>query len=417
MKKPELLAPGGNPAKAKTALIYGADAVYVGGQAFGLRANADNFTVPELADLCSFAHGMGKNVYLTLNILPRTSEIKDMCRYAKEVEETGVDGLIVSDLGAFMALRKAVPDIPVHVSTQASTLNAQTCAFWYDQGAERVNLARELKLSEIEEIHNDLEAMGKGGLGLEVFVHGAMCMSYSGRCMLSDYMTGRSSNRGDCAQPCRWKYHVPELETRLFEDERKGEEFYAVENDQGTFLFNSKDLCLIEYIPELINAGATALKIEGRMKSDFYVAVTVKAYRAAIDYGSKMPPEMLESLLYEVCSVSHRDYSTGFLFDQRGSQVYSSSSYIRKTDFAGIVTSCKASSDKKYDITISQRGNFGASEILEFVSPTGPVEKCVLGTMTDDSGESVERASHACMNIHASVPFFLPEGTIVRRPK
>ncbi len=410
---PELLAPGGSLTKAKTALNYGADAVYIGGSHFGLRANADNFTLDQIRELVTFANSRGKKVYVTLNMLPKTGEIPAMCDYARELAELGVHGIIVADLGAFTALRQAVPQLPIHVSTQANNLNAETCRFWHDQGAVRVNLARELTLAEIQEIH---EALADTPIGLEIFVHGAMCMAYSGRCMLSDYLTGRSSNRGDCAQPCRWKYH-------LSEDARPGEAFPMEETDQGTFLFNSKDLCLLEYLPDLVKAGAAALKIEGRMKSDFYVAVTVRAYRIALDAvwaslqaggDGKLPQPLLTELLREVCSVSHRDYATGFLLGEKGSQIYGSSSYIRESDFVGLVTGCVPSSDG-YRVTVSQRGNFGLGDTVEFVSPARDMQTWTFTALENDGGEPIERAPHAVMNVHFETPFEIAPGAMMRR--
>ncbi len=412
---PELLAPGGSLSKAKTALSFGADAVYIGGDAFGLRANAENFTLEQMAELVEFANSLGKKVYVTLNILPRSREIPLMCDYAQKIADVGVHGVIVSDLGAFTAIHKAVPELPIHVSTQANNLNAETCRFWHDQGAVRVNLARELSLEEIREIHENLE---DAPIGLEIFVHGAMCMAYSGRCMLSDYLTSRSSNRGDCAQPCRWKYH-------LSEEARPGDTFPIEETDRGTFLFNSKDLCLLEYIPDLVRAGADALKIEGRMKSDFYVAVTVRAYRIALDYvmdalargeDGRLSDALKEELLREVCSVSHRDYSTGFFLGDKGSQIYGSSSYIRESDFVGLVTDC-VPGEGGYRVTVSQRGNFGLGDEVEFVSPAREVQVWTFTEMENDRGEQIDRAPHAVMNVHFKTPFPVEKGAMMRRFK
>ncbi|MBQ3848727.1 MAG: U32 family peptidase, partial [Clostridia bacterium] len=272
-KSCELLAPAGNFEKLKTAFMYGADAAYLGGTSFGLRAAAGNFTDEEIKEAIDLANGEGKKIYVTLNILPRTSELDELARYAEKLVKMGVHGAIISDIGAFMTVRKAAPDLPIHVSTQANNLNAATVRFWLENGAERVNLARELTVREIKEIDRELKDIPHE---LEAFVHGAMCMSYSGRCMLSDYLAGRSSNRGDCAQPCRWKYF-------LSEEKRPGEYMPVEESKEGTFIFNSKDLCMIEHIPELIDAGITSLKIEGRMKSFYYTAVVTSAYRHAID--------------------------------------------------------------------------------------------------------------------------------------
>ena len=488
-KKPELLAPGGDLSKALTALKFGADAVYIGGTAFGLRAAAGNFSDADIDALLAFAHPLGRKVYVTLNILPRTCELEPMAEYARKLYEKGIDGVIVADIGAMLAIRRAVPSLPVHVSTQANTLNAETCRFWASLGAVRVNLARELSLSEIEEISS---ALRDGPdvptdnvtppLELEVFVHGAMCMAFSGRCMLSDYLTGRSSNRGECAQPCRWNYsllergtetgfstaeHAPGVgfstvergtetrsgsvergvergtETRsgsgsdpyilsagITEEKRPGQVFGVEETERGTFLFNSKDLCLLPYLPELIRAGASALKIEGRMKSEYYVAVTVRAYRIAIDlvYGrmlagdcdcsSGLTPDELRDLMDEVSSVSHREYSDGFFCGGRGSQVYGTSSYIRNSVYAGIVEKCDknhaAPGGNSWHLTVSQRGNFGVGEVLEFIQPDGPVTSFMLNTMTDSEGQHIVRAPHPCMTVHFDIPFPVAPGSLIR---
>ena len=461
-KKPELLAPGGDLSKALTALKFGADAVYIGGTAFGLRAAAGNFTDADIDALLAFAHPLGRKVYVTLNILPRTCELEPMAAYARKLYEKGIDGVIVADIGAMLAIRRAVPSLPVHVSTQANTLNAETCRFWASLGAVRVNLARELSLAEIEEIYRAMHGTPGSAddnvvfpLELEVFVHGAMCMAFSGRCMLSDFMTGRSSNRGECAQPCRWNYSLLErgtetsssiergtetslvsgtvpyiLSAGMTEEKRPGQVFGIEETERGTFLFNSKDLCLLPYLPELIRAGASALKIEGRMKSEYYVAVTVRAYRIAIDlvYGrmlagdcdrsAGLTSDELRDLMDEVSSVSHREYSDGFFCGGRGSQVYGTSSYIRNSVYAGIVEKCDksqaASKDNYWHLTVSQRGNFGVGELLEFIQPDGPVASLKLRSMTDSEGQQIVRAPHPCMTVHFDTPFPVAPGSLIR---
>ena len=412
-KSCELLAPAGNFEKLKTAFMYGADAAYLGGTSFGLRAAAGNFTDEEIKEAIDLANGEGKKIYVTLNILPRTSELDELARYAEKLVKMGVHGAIISDIGAFMTVRKAAPDLPIHVSTQANNLNAATVRFWLENGAERVNLARELTVREIKEIDRDLKDIPHE---LEAFVHGAMCMSYSGRCMLSDYLAGRSSNRGDCAQPCRWKYF-------LSEEKRPGEYMPVEESKEGTFIFNSKDLCMIEHIPELIDAGITSLKIEGRMKSEFYIAVTVRAYRIALDEYFRDPEgysknkELLKELTGELESVSHREYSTGFYFGDRGSQIYGSSSYLRSCDFMGTVRSCEKSDDGSYDCVIIQRGNFKAGDVLEFVPPKGKMLSWQAAGMKNSEEEDIEAAPHAMMEVYVKLPEHMPEGTIVRRRK
>lgn len=408
----ELLAPGGNKVKMKTAFDYGADAVYIGGDVFGLRANADNFTLDEIAQSVDYANSINKKIYVTMNIIARSHDLPEMAKYAKELKKAGVHGVIISDPGAFLTVKEAEPDLPIHVSTQANNLNWKTCEFWHKMGAVRVNLARELTLPEIAEIRKKLDERNCG-LELEAFVHGAMCMSFSGRCMLSDYFVNRSSNRGDCAQPCRWNY-------KIIETTRPDEILDIEENDRGTFLFNSKDLCMLKQLKAFKEAGVSSFKIEGRMKSEFYVAVTVRAYRVAIDMierGKEISEETLEKLLSEVCSVSHRDYCTGFYLGDRGSQIYETSSYKRETDFIGTVDSCEADGDGNYILTMTQRGTFSVGDELEFVPAEGEIIKYTVGEMKNSVGEIIERAPHAMMQVTMKVSFKVAQGTVIRRRK
>ncbi|NMA04023.1 MAG: U32 family peptidase, partial [Clostridiales bacterium] len=270
MGRVELLAPAGDLERLKIAIMYGADAVYIGGQIFGLRAAAKNFSSEDLKEGVRYAHEKGVKVYITANIIPHNEDLKDFPEYLKAINEIGVDAIIVSDPGTFSIVKETVPNMEIHISTQANNTNYMTVKFWGDLGASRVILARELSLKEIKEIRANIP----DGIGLEAFVHGAMCMSYSGRCLLSNYLTGRDANRGECAQPCRWKYS-------LVEQKRPGEYIQVVEDEKGTYFMNSKDLCMIEHIPEIIESGISSLKIEGRMKTTYYVAMVVKAYRAA----------------------------------------------------------------------------------------------------------------------------------------
>lgn len=412
----ELLAPGGNKVKMKTAFDYGADAVYIGGDVFGLRANADNFTLDEIAESVDYADSIHKKIYVTMNIIARNRDLPDMAKYARELSQAGVHGVIISDPGAFLTVKEAAPELPIHVSTQANNLNWRTCEFWQKMGAVRVNLARELTLAEIAEIRKNLDERNCQ-LELEAFVHGAMCMSFSGRCMLSDYFVNRSSNRGDCAQPCRWNY-------KIIETTRPEEILDIEENDRGTFLFNSKDLCMLKQLKEFKDAGVSSFKIEGRMKSEFYVAVTVRAYRTAIDLiekGEEINEETLQKLLAEVCSVSHRDYCTGFYLGERGSQIYETSSYKRETDFIGTVDSCEAAKeeakDGNYTLVMTQRGTFSTGEELEFVPAEGAVIKYTVEEMKNSEGEIIERAPHAKMKVIMQVPFNVAKGTVIRRRK
>ena len=347
-----------------------------------------------------------------MNIIARSHDLPEMAQYAKELKKAGVHGVIISDPGAFLTVKEAEPDLPIHVSTQANNLNWKTCEFWHKMGAVRVNLARELTLPEIAEIRKKLDERNCG-LELEAFVHGAMCMSFSGRCMLSDYFVNRSSNRGDCAQPCRCNY-------KIIETTRPDEILDIEENDRGTFLFNSKDLCMLKQLKAFKEAGVSSFKIEGRMKSEFYVAVTVRAYRVAIDMierGEEISEETLEKLLSEVCSVSHRDYCTGFYLGDRGSQIYETSSYKRETDFIGTVDSCEADGDGNYILTMTQRGTFSVGDELEFVPAEGEIIKYTVGEMKNSVGEIIERAPHAMMQVTMKVSFKVAQGTVIRRRK
>lgn len=424
IKKPELLAPAGNFTKLKTAFAFGADAVYIGGECFSLRAQADNFTITEMQEAVKLANSLGKRIFVTMNIISRDADLDKIAEYAKELEKIGVHGVIVADIGTFMTVKETCPDLKIHVSTQANNLNWKTVDFWIRNGAVRVNLARELSLDEISSIntnllksHPDLADRPEEEPYLEAFVHGAMCMSFSGRCMLSDYMTGRSSNRGDCAQPCRWNYHVTE-------EQRPGEYMPVVENERGTFIFNSKDLCMIKYIPEMIAAGVGSLKIEGRMKSEFYTAVTTRAYRKAIDYCCENPfdysknKEFIDELIRELCSVSHRDYSTGFYLGNKGEQIFSSSSYSRDSDFIGIVKKCEPVDGGVFKTIFNLKGAFNVGDELEFLIPEDPENhKLVVNEMFNQYGESIVRAPHAMMEVHVTTHFETTAGTLIRRWK
>ena len=383
MKKPELLAPGGSLEKLKTAIDFGADAVYIGGEAFSLRVAAENFSYDDMKEGLRYAHERGKKVYLTANIIAHNRDLPKFRKYIEEIRDLGFDAVLIADLGLFKMMREIAPEIPIHVSTQANNTNYMTANMWYEMGAERVVLGREMSFREIaefcENIPKDLE--------LEAFIHGAMCISYSGRCLLSNYMTGRNSNLGACAHPCRWNYS-------LVEEKRPNEYFDVFENERGTFIFNSKDLCTIEHIPELINSGISSLKIEGRVKTAFYVATVVGAYRREIDRYFEDPenyvfnPEELE----ELCKVSHRPYTTGFYFGRPESdgQVYETSSYIRDYELIGFVT---ASGDGR--IEVSQRNRFFEGDEVEIIEPLKPFTTLTVTDLRDDKGESISVAPHA----------------------
>ena len=400
MKKVELLAPAGNMEKLKMAILYGADAVYFAGEEFGLRTASDNFTFEEMKEGIGFVHEKGKKAYLTMNIIPHNDDILKASDFIEKAASTGIDAVIISDPGMFNIIKKTVPQLEIHISTQANITNIETVKFWHSAGASRVVLARELSLSEIKEIRENIPE----DMELEVFVHGAMCISYSGRCLLSNYMIGRDSNKGDCAQPCRWKYH-------LMEEKRPGEYFPVQEDERGTFIFNSKDLCMIKHIPELISSGVSSLKIEGRVKSSFYVATVVKAYRDAINayYGNK-PYD--EKWFEEISKVSNRDFTTGFFFGKPGpdDHNYSTSSYIRNYDFIGIV--------KGYDsdngmVIIEQRNRFKVGDTVEVMPPDGPVSQFVEKEMYDGEGNNITVAPHPQMEIRIPMKY-LPESAVLR---
>ena len=388
--KVELLAPAGNLEKLKMAIIYGADAVYLDGEEFGLRASAGNFGPEELRRGLDFTHSRGKKVYLTMNIIPHNKDFNELSGYIHQVKNAGVDAVIFSDPGIYDVLRQEAPEMELHLSTQANNTNWRSAAFWHRMGVKRVILARELSFSEIKEIRiNVLE-----GLELEMFIHGSMCISYSGRCLLSNYMADRDSNRGLCAHPCRWKY-------QLVEEKRPGEHMPVFENDRGTYIFNSKDLCLIGYIPEIIDSGVTSLKIEGRMKSSYYVATVVKAYREALDAYAANPLDYRFDKVWfeEISKASHREYTSGFCLGKPSGreQIYESGSYIREYDFVGLVTAYDNATGMA---TIEQRNRFAVGEELEVVVPKGPFRIQKVISMKNAEGKEIEVAPHPQMTVY-----------------
>lgn len=402
MDRVELLAPAGDLEKLKMAIIYGADAVYLGGEAFGLRKASKNFTLEEIKKAVEFAHELDKKVYVTLNIVPHDEDLKGLDEYVKNLNDIGIDAVIVSDPGIFNIVRSVAKDLPIHLSTQASVTNFETIMFWNNLGIKRIVLARELTLDEIRAISkkapNDLE--------LEAFVHGAMCMSYSGRCLLSSYMTGRDANRGDCAQPCRYKYNV-------VEEKRPGEYFPIEEHEEGTFIFNSKDLCMIDHIDELIEAGIKSFKIEGRVKSPYYVATVVGAYRKAIDdyYKDPLNYKFDIKLLEELRKVSHRDFTTGFFYNEAktNAQVFTTNSYIRKYDFVGMILDYDESTQIA---TIEQRNRIKVGDVLEIFGPDMNYFEFKIENMWNEEDEPIESAPHAQQIIKTKIynqvkPFYL----------
>ena len=407
MNNIELLSPAGSLEKLKMAILYGADAVYAGGEAFSLRAAAKNFSKEDLKRGVDFVHEKGKKIYITANIFPHNSDLDEIPEFMEEMEKLSPDGLIISDLGMFSMAKKYAPSIPIHISTQANCVNYASANMWHELGAKRVVLARELSFDEISDIRKNTS----DDLEIEAFVHGAMCISYSGRCLLSSYMAGRDSNQGDCAHPCRWNYS-------LVEEKRPGEYMDVFENERGTFIFNSKDLCMINYIPELIKSGITSFKLEGRVKTEYYVAIVTKAYRAAIDAYLENPdkyvfnPEWAE----ELSKVSNRRYTNGFYLGKPNeeAQVYGSSSYIREYDIVGLV--------KGYDKTtgeniIEQRNRIFTGEEIEVVPPRDKFFAHTISKMKNDKDEIIESAPHAQQIIKINLGKELPENTILRKKR
>ncbi|NFM79616.1 U32 family peptidase [Clostridium botulinum] len=405
MKKPELLAPAGNLEKLKTAINFGADAVYLGGSKLNLRAFADNFTDDELQEGIKYAHDRGRKVHVTINIFPRNEDFNGLEEYLKKLYEFNVDAIIVSDPGIIMTARETVPNLEIHLSTQANTVNFKTINFWYKQGVKRTVLARELTLEEIKTIREKIEK----DCQLEAFVHGSMCMSYSGRCLLSNYMTGRDSNRGACAQPCRYKYY-------LMEEKREGEYFPILEDDKGTYIMNSKDMCMIEHIPELVQSGIDSFKIEGRMKSSFYVATVVKAYREAIDAYFEDPENYTfkEKWMDYLKKASHRAYFTGFYFNDPDKQLHESSSYIRTCDIVGIV---KEFSEETMEAIVEQRNKVLDGDELEVLRPEGPIFKINIANMRDKNDKKIDSAPSAQMVFKVNTDKSLKENDILIKNK
>ena len=407
MKKPELLAPGGSLEKLKTAIDYGADAVYIGGEMFSLRVAAENFSKEDMQEGIKYAHDRGKKVYLTANILPHNDDIEEFEEFVKDIKNYGFDAVLVADLGLFDMMQELAPEIPIHVSTQANNINYRSAIKWYKMGATRVVLAREMSFKEIAEFQKKIPE----DLELEAFIHGAMCISYSGRCLLSNYMTGRDSNMGACAHPCRWNY-------KLVEETRPGEYMDVFENERGTFIFNSKDLCTIRHIPELVQSGIASLKIEGRVKTSYYVATVVGAYRREIDRYCADPENYVfnEAEYEELCKFSHRPYTTGFYFGKpdENSQVYTSSSYIRDYDLIGIV--------KSYDAemgiaTITQRNRFFKGDEIEIIQPMKPFFVQTVNSMCDENGNEIEVANHAEQIVKFKTAQPVCEGAMLRKKK
>ncbi len=403
-RHPELLIPASSLEVLKTAVIFGADAVYIGGEAFGLRAKAKNFSMSEMREGIAFAHERDVKVYVTANILAHNHDLEGVREYFKELKEMKPDGLIIADPAIFEIAGEICPEIERHISTQANNTNYGTFNFWYKQGATRVVTARELSLEEIKEIRANIPA----DMEIETFVHGAMCISYSGRCLLSNYLVGRDANQGACTHPCRWKYSV-------VEETRPGEVMPVFENERGTYIFNSKDLCMIEHIPELIESGVDSLKIEGRMKTALYVATVARTYRKAIDDYKKDPEIYRQNMpwyLDQISNCTYRQFTTGFFFGKpnEDSQIYDSNTYVKEYTYLGII-----GEERDGTYRIEQRNKFSVGETIEVMKPNGDnIEVTVKRILTEDGIEQ-ESAPHPKQVLYVDLGIKVDEYDILRR--
>ena len=401
----ELLIPASSLEVLKVAVMYGADAVYIGGEAFGLRAKAKNFSLEDMKEGIEFAHARNVKVYVTANILAHNYDLDGARKYFEELKTIGPDAVIISDPGMFTIAKEVMPDTDIHISTQANNTNYMTFKFWWEQGAKRVVTARELSLNEIkkirEEIPDDME--------IETFIHGAMCISYSGRCLLSSFMAGRDANRGACTHPCRWKYSI-------VEESRPGEYMPVYENERGTYIFNSKDLCMIEHIPEMVSSGIDSFKIEGRMKTALYVATVARTYRLAIDEFLK-DPELYKSRIpfykSEISKCTYRQYTTGFFFGKpdENTQIYDTNTYVKEYTYLGIV-------DEKNEqglYHIEQRNKFSVGETIEVMKPNGDNILVQVKRIVDEKGQDMESAPHPKQQLYIDLGVELDRFDILRR--
>ncbi|MCB7318635.1 peptidase U32 family protein [Lacrimispora sp. 210928-DFI.3.58] len=384
MRKTELLIPAGSLDVLKTAVVYGADAVYIGGEAFGLRAKAHNFSNEEMREGIAFAHERGVKVYVTANILAHNGDLPGVEAYFEELKEIGPDALIISDPGVFAIAKRVLPQMELHISTQANNTNYGTYLFWHEMGAKRVVSARELSLAEIREIRSRIPE----DMEIESFIHGAMCISYSGRCLLSNFLVGRDANQGACTHPCRWKYSI-------VEETRPGEYMPVYENERGTYIFNSKDLCMIEHIPEMIDAGIDSFKIEGRMKTALYVATVARTYRKAIDDYMESPERYRENMEWykeEIGKCTYREFTTGFYFGKPGAdaQIYSSNTYVKNYTYLGTAEE----TDGQGRCRIQQKNKFSVGETIEIMKPDGRNLEAAVKEIRDEEGNAQESAPH-----------------------
>ena len=404
-RKVELLVPAGSLEVLKVAVDYGADAVYIGGQAYGLRAKADNFSIEEMKKAVKYAHAKNAKVYVTANIFAHNYDIEGMKAYFEQLKDTGVDAVLVSDPGIFMLAKETMPDMELHISTQANNTNYLTYNFWYNMGAKRVVTARELSLVEIKQIREHIPE----DMEIESFMHGAMCISYSGRCLLSSYFTGRDANRGACTHPCRWKYHI-------VEETRPGEYMPVNEDDRGTYIFNSKDLCMIEHIPEMIDAGIDSFKIEGRMKTALYVATVARTYRKAIDDYMESPELYRSNMEYyksEIAKCTYRQFTTGFYFGKtdQDSQIYDNNTYIKNCTYIGDVQ--EVTEDGL--VAFEQKNKFSVGEEIECMNFDGTNTVCRVEEIYNDRMEPMKSAPHPKMQLYVKLDRPVSAGMILRR--
>ena len=405
MRNTELLVPAGSLDVLKTAVVYGADAVYIGGEAFGLRAKAHNFSLEDMREGVEFAHSRGVKVYVTANILAHNDDLEGVEQYFEELKSVGPDALIISDPGVFTIAKRVLPDMELHVSTQANNTNYGTYLFWHQMGAKRVVSARELSLKEIKEIRARIPE----DMEIESFMHGAMCISYSGRCLLSNFFTGRDANQGACTHPCRWKYSI-------VEETRPGEYMPVYENERGTYIFNSKDLCMIEHIPELIDAGIDSFKIEGRMKTALYVATVARTYRKAIDDFKKDPElyrQNMEWYKEEIGKCTYREFTTGFYFGKPGAdaQIYDNNTYVKNFTYLGTVENV----DERGFAKIEQKNKFSVGEMIEIMKPDGRNLQVEVKGIYDAEGQAQESAPHPKQELYIDLGVAPEEYDILRR--
>ncbi len=405
MRKTELLAPAGSLEVLKTAVVYGADAVYIGGEAFGLRAKAHNFSMEEMKEGVRFAHARGARVYVTANILAHNQDLEGVEQYFEELKGVDVDALIISDPGIFTIAKRVLPEVEVHISTQANNTNYGTYLFWRQLGAKRVVAARELSLKELCQIRQKIPE----DMEMECFVHGSMCISYSGRCLLSNFFTGRDANQGSCTHPCRWKYGV-------VEETRPGEFLPVYENERGTYLFNSKDLCMVEHVPKLLEAGIDSFKIEGRMKTALYAATVVRTYRKAIDDYKKDPKlfeEHLEWYREEIGKCTYREYTTGFYFGKPNeeAQIYDNSTYIKSYTYLGTVEG----TDHRGFSKIEQKNKFSVGEVIEVMKPDGRNLEVTVKGIYDEKGQLQDSAPHPKQTLYVDFGVEAEKFDLLRR--